>query len=366
MNVAILGLGVVGTGVYDILTEKTLGINVSYVLELDQEKRKGKEHLVASSFEAILEDKELNTIIELIGGKTIAYKFIKEALLHKKNVVTANKAVISEYFEELTTLAKENNVSLLYEASVGGGINILNPLYTISELDTITSIKGIINGSTNFVLSKIFKENTSLAEALKQANELGFIETGSTDDLEGFDLLRKINILSMISYKQFITEESILRTPLSSLTNEMVNYVSKLDYIIKYIASSYLENNEIMIHLEPVLLTKDDLYSQIEYEENIITINGTYHQNQNFTGKGAGRYPTAGAVVSDLMQIKNDTVQSISYPNNYKINNNLKKYRFLIEKCESFFVTEYITFEELDAIDKTSFVRLGGEQFEKL
>ena len=198
MNICIIGLGVVGRGVYDILTNDNLDINVKYVLEIDPDKTKGIP-CVLSSYDIALKDESLECVVELIGGKTKAYDFVKQALLAKKHVVTANKALISAYFEELTELAKQNNVQLRYEASVGGAINIIDPLMTISRLNKICKIQGIINGSTNFILSKIFIEDYNLDKALEEALSLGYIETGSTDDLDGLDLMRKINILSMIS-----------------------------------------------------------------------------------------------------------------------------------------------------------------------
>lgn len=156
MNIAILGLGVVGRGVYDLLIDLHKDITVKYVLELDPNKLVGVTANNEASFDEILNDKDIDIIVELIGGKGIAYEFIKQALSHKKHVVTANKAVVSAYFEELHTLAKANNVSLRYEASVGGGIIVLNPLEKLVKVNPIHEISGIINGSTNFILSKSF------------------------------------------------------------------------------------------------------------------------------------------------------------------------------------------------------------------
>jgi len=263
MNIALLGYGVVGKGVYDIISNDHPNLKIKYIVEKDKEKLGNLKHLAPTSFTDVLEDNEIDVVIELIGGKTVAYQMIKEALLHKKHVVTANKAVISEFFEELTTIAKSNDVSLLFEASVGGAIIVLDPLYRIAEINKISGITGIINGSTNFVLSSIFLENQSLEDALKKASDLGYIEANSTDDMDGFDLLRKINILSMISYHTYIKEEDIERTPLSSISSDFISYVKSHNLAMKYIATSKEHSGKISIHLEPVILEKEAFYNQI-------------------------------------------------------------------------------------------------------
>ncbi|MBN2540380.1 MAG: homoserine dehydrogenase [Bacilli bacterium] len=367
MNVAILGLGVVGMGVYDILLRDVPDIKVKYVMELDQEKTKNLDVIVANHISTILEDDTLDTVIELIGGKRIAYTFVKQALQAKKNVVTANKALISDYFEELTELANENGVILRYEASVGGAINVLDPLLTIAKINHIHKIEGIINGSTNFILSKIFLEDYDLDKALEAARNLGYIETGTNDDLEGFDLLRKINILSMMSYGQYIKEEEIIRVGLDTIPREFYEYVKSKGLTMKYIATSEWKNNQIMVHLEPVIVSQDHFYTKINYEENIVTLYGAYHNKQSFIGQGAGRYPTASAVVYDLLKIKEQDHARLQYKNNFVINKNLNKYRFLVLKNGKFLKTESMTFESL-LVDKEiqAFARIDEGAYESI
>lgn len=361
MNIAILGFGIVGKGVYDILSKDFTDHNVKYILELDDQKLGNLISKRPSSYDVILQDDEVDVIIELIGGKGIAYTFIKQALIHKKHVITANKAVISEHYKELTQLAEENNVTLSFEASVGGAIIVLNPLFTIAKINKINKIEGIINGSTNFVLSSVFKENKSLADSIDEANTLGYIETGTTDDMDGLDLLRKINILSMISYKTFIKESDITRVPLSSLTNEFIDYVKKTNRTIKYIATSEKHNNEISIHLEPVILDSSLLYSNIDYEDNIISIHGQYHKVQSFVGQGAGRYPTASAVINDLITIDYKVKSVQEYKETTGINKT-KKYDFLVQKNMKFLEVKSITIEELLNDDSIQcFARIGCE-----
>lgn len=366
MNVAIVGLGVVGRGVYDIITNDLTDITVRYVVELDKEKTKGLS-CVADSYLQVLEDKEVDCIIELIGGTTVAYRFVKEALLAGKHVVTANKALLSKHFEELTVLANTNKVYLKYEASVGGAINILDPLNTITRVNKINKIEGIINGSTNFVLSKIFIDDCSLSAALTEATHLGYIETGTTDDMEGLDLLRKINILSMLSYHQYIDESDIVRVPLTTLTNEFYSHVKSCGLSIKYVATSVKVGNEISIQLEPVIIGKDSIYSSVNYEDNIITIYGEYHAKQSFIGQGAGRFPTAQAVVYDVLKINDKDNVTQVYSNKYTINNELYKNHYLVLKNNTFIKINNISLKEILSDESiTAVARMGEGTYEAL
>ncbi len=367
MNIAILGLGVVGLGVYDIIQRDFPEHHIKYVMELDPKKVEGLHTKWTDDLSVILKDPDVDVVVELIGGKGVAYRFVKAALEAKKHVVTANKALISEHFEEFTKLANHSGVTLAYEASVGGAINLLDPLKTIAKINHIHKIEGIINGSTNFILSKIFLEDYSLENALFEAKELGYIETGSNDDLEGWDLLRKINILSMISYHQFISETDILRVGLDTIPAEFFDYVKAKGLSMKYLATSLWENNEIMIHLEPVILSSNHFYNQINYEENIITIYGAYHKKQSFIGQGAGRYPTASAVVFDILRIQNKDYEKQSLPNNFFVNKNLKTYRFLVYRNNRFEVVENLTFDQLSKEKEIlAFARIDDGAYENI
>lgn len=361
MNIALLGFGVVGKGVYDIITNDFPHYNIKYILEKDDKKLENLIHLRPSSYEVILNDSSIHTVIELIGGKTIAYTFIKDALIHKKNVITANKAVISEYYEELTKLAKENNVSLLYEASVGGAIIVLDPLFHITEINNLHKIEGIINGSTNFVLSNIFLKNKTLNESLEEALKLGYIETGSTDDMDGFDLLRKINILSMIGYQTIIKEKQIKRIPLSSITKEFFEYVKSKNKTMKYIATSEIKDEKLSIHLEPVVLDINHPYNNINFEDNVISLYGQYHKKQSFIGQGAGRYPTASAVVNDCLLLEKNEKREHQNKRLFEINST-QTYNFLVEENNEFKLLKNKTITELEHNSNiTCFARIEGE-----
>jgi len=349
MNIAILGFGVVGKGVYDILEKLDIGIEVRYIFERDMTKVIGLESKVTTDINTILNDNSIDIVIELMGGLVYAYEVIKKCLQVNKHVVSANKAVISSHMRELTNLAKIHNVQLRYEASVGGGIVVLNPLNTISKLNHINHIKGIINGTTNFVLTKFFKSNLSLEKSLNLAMEMGYLETGSTDDMDGLDLMRKINILSSISYHQFIDEKHVFVNKLSDVSSEMLEYVKDQGFLIKYVGESWLSNNEVMIRVEPVIIDKTDIYSAIDYGENYIEFNGENFEQCAFQGLGAGRYPTAQAVVYDLFKIKSNILEdALINREDLIINNDLLQFNYLIlDKNNKIYKTDKISLSEL-------------------
>lgn len=347
MVVGILGLGTVGKGVFEIINNDFKDITIKYILVRDKSKYEEYNHLLAKDINQIINDQEVETVLELIGGISDAYSYIKQSLEKKKNVITANKAVISKYYKELNELAIKNKVKLLFEASVGAAINIIDPLKTISKFNKINMIEGIINGSTNFVLSKIFKEDYPLEKALAEARTLGYIETGSNDDMDGLDLMRKINILSMIAYQQAISEASIRIIPLSSLNQKFYNYVKSQDMAIKYLATSIKKANKILIQVLPTIIGKSDFYNMINYEDNIVTLYGEYHKKQSFIGQGAGRYPTASAVIADLLNLTVKDDLQVDFKNSCEIDNSIQKYKFLIQKGNDFIKTDYVNIDEL-------------------
>ncbi|MBN2604860.1 MAG: homoserine dehydrogenase, partial [Bacilli bacterium] len=344
MNIALLGLGVVGKGVYDLLLQNHPSIQISYILEPDLEKCKGIKVPIAKNYQTILEDEKVDVVVELIGGVQIAYDFVKSALKAKKHVVTANKALISAHFDELLSLAKENEVSLRFEASVGGGMIVLNPLDAISRINDITKIQGIINGSTNYVLSKMFMENIPLHEAVDMAYKNGYLETGSNDDMAGLDLMRKMNILSSISFHSFGKEQDIFVHSLENLNPSFVEYLHSKNWILKFVGTSIRVHNEMMITAEPVIVKKSHLYGQFNYEQNIIELTMNGDMKYSFTGPGAGRYQTASAVIYDLLQ--NEKRNSLEYRitnHSLVVNNDLVKYRYLIQLDNTFLTTPYLT-----------------------
>ena len=367
MNVALLGLGFVGRGVYDIISNDFTDITVKYILEKDDSKIKGLEALRASSIEDIINDDEINVVIELIGGKTVAYDYVVKALKHKKHVVTANKALISEKFKELTSLASKHNVSLLYEASVGGAIIVLDELKSIAKINKINKIEGIVNGSTNYILSRVFLNSLSMEDAINEAFEQGYLETGSTDDMDGLDALRKINILSMIAYDTYFQESDYHVVPLSNLSKELIEYIKSKGYLIKYLVSSELINDVMVGYVCATVIDDSSVISKINYEENIITVHGEYHKKQSFIGQGAGRYPTASAVVYDLLTLNKQNQVKQNHEKVVKTDLTLKKYYFLVQTSKGIVKTDKQTFNDiLCDQDVRCFVMIEEGLYEKI
>lgn len=307
-NIAILGLGTVGYGVYDIVSksEYLKDINVKYILDKDLSKQELVKGKVTNSIDEILNDNEVEVIIECMGAKDFSYYCIKESLLKGKSVVTANKEVVAAHIKELTAIKEFKNVSLYYEASVGGGIPIIKPLFNASLINDIDEIKGILNGTTNFILTKMTNEKMSFKDALKLAQDLGFAEADPTADLEGLDMVRKIAILSSIAYKYEVDPEKVYHYGITTLNEKDIEFAEKNNKKIKLLASSKLVGNEIELRIEPVLIEKGQMISSVDYEFNIIEVNCSYNDKLIFYGKGAGRYPTANAMVNDLIMVLNN------------------------------------------------------------
>jgi len=328
MKVAILGLGTVGFGVYDIITKSKYlsDIEVKYILDKDSSKQELVTSKVTSSIDEILNDIEVEVVIECMGAKEFSYKCIKSALLASKSVVTANKEVIAEHIKELTEIKNEKNVSLYYEASVGGGIPIIKPLHNAALVNEVSEIKGILNGTTNYILTKMSKEGMTFEEALKLAQINGFAEADPTADLEGLDMVRKIAILSSIGYKTEINPEMVSHFGISNLSDKDIKFAEKNNSVIKLIASSKVIDNNVELKIEPVFVDKGSMIASVNYEFNVIEVKTNINDKLTFMGKGAGRYPTANAMVNDLIMIKHND-------KNYSfVEESKKEYKDLEEK----------------------------------
>ncbi len=354
MRVGIIGLGTVGKGVYEMLQNTDIE-----VVRVFKRSEQGKNEYIemANSIKEIIEDDSIDTIVELIGGKTTAFDLIESSIINGKNVVTANKAVISENMEYLTNLAEKHNVKLLYEASVGGGIIVLNPLATIAKTNEVNAIEGIVNGSTNFILTKMFKDNMSFKEGKEIAYELGYLETGSNDDLLGLDAARKITILSSICYSSFIDESHVYVKPLE-LTNELIAHLKEKDMFVKYIATS-LKGEEVSIRVEAIAYTGTSDYSNVNEGNNLISFVGDKVGKLSFYGPGAGRYETASACVNDLFLIRDNIVPKIDFSKTNSVVNNNRRFSFLVETDTGFILRENIY--ETEITDFISYIRIEGD-----
>lgn len=376
MNVAILGLGTVGYGVYDIINNSKLLKNIKVIKILDKDLSKNEEvgGIITTRYTDILVDKDIDVIVETMGAGAFSYKCIKEAIMTGKHVVTANKEVIASHLEELTKLKKEYKVSLYYEASVGGGIPIIKPLHLMTQTNEIKSICGILNGTTNYILTQMENKNISFKEALKEAQEKGFAEADPTNDLEGLDMVRKIAILSMIAYHGNINLKNVHHYGIGQVTPFDIDFAKNKGYVLKYMATSFIDQNKVELRVEPHFISANDPISQANDEYNGVMIDTNYNSDLLFYGKGAGRYPTASAIVNDLMMIKNhDKNYSVDFSNKLQVTKATRKAKYylriknikkidqkIIEKMErNVIITKMINFEDINLEGVSFYARIG-------
>jgi homoserine dehydrogenase len=339
LNIALLGFGTIGSGVYELInlnkgkfagnftdveSRKSSPV-ITKVLERDASKDLGDTvGKIVTHPSEILEDESIGLVIALMGGMDFEYEMIKECLRAGKHVVTANKAVISEYFQELLTLAEENGVVLRYEASVGGGIPIIGSLKEEMKINRVTEIKGILNGTTNFILSKMTEEGADFGDTLALAQSIGFAEADPTADVEGYDVSRKLSILSSMAYESIIRDEDVYKRGITDIRAADIEMIGSMGYVVKYLGHSILQEKNVYTTVEPVLFKEASIMSNVNSEFNIISITGDIIGELQFYGKGAGKDATANAVVGDVLYILN-IVGEQNLPKPLRLNRHLNK-----------------------------------------
>ena len=315
MKIGIIGLGTVGEGVLKVLTKEKesifeksrADIEVKYACDLNINREFSfdfDKSILTNDYKKILNDPEIKIVVELIGGETIAKQIIIEAFEAKKSVVTANKALIAKYGVELFQLAKENRVSFLFEAAVGGGIPIVTPLMESLVANTVTEIRGIMNGTSNYILTKMKENNLSFDEALKIASEKGYAEADPTFDVDGIDAGHKINILASLAYGGSVKFKDMQLYGIREISTVDIFSANQLNSTIKLIASSkLLSETSAQISVEPILIPNSEILAKVDGVYNAIETTGSYTDKTLFYGKGAGMDPTASAVVADIVKI---------------------------------------------------------------
>lgn len=309
MKIGVIGLGTVGYGVIEILTnekdrlEKVVNeeVLIKYGCGLEEvELPKGV--IYTKDFNDVINDDEVNVVVELIGGITVAKTIILEAIKRGKHVVTANKALLAHHGKEIFTAARENNVHIFYEASVGGGIPVLVSQKESLVANNTKEIIGILNGTTNFILTLMENENLDFDEALTIADGLGYVEANPALDLDGIDAAHKICILAQNGFKKYIDFDKINASGIRNVTKIDMDYAKKLGYRFKMIAQAKEVNNGIGIDVAATLVSKKELVANVMDAYNVVEIDNDYVENVIYYGKGAGRYVTASAVVSDIIK----------------------------------------------------------------
>ena len=325
INIAILGFGVVGSGVAEVistnakeLAERLDGevINVKHILDLRTFPEHPLGDRVTSDFDKILNDEEVFLIVETMGGSHPAYDFSKKALLAGKSVVTSNKEVVANFGAELLSIAREKNVSYLFEASVGGGIPIIRPMWQCLAANQIKSVAGILNGTCNYILTKMEREKTDFATALKQAQDLGYAERNPAADVEGMDTCRKISILTSLAFGKHVYPEKLSCEGITEITYDDISYARKNGYAIKLLGiSKKAEDGKVYALTAPHLVSESNSISGVNDVYNGILVEGNVVQDVLFCGRGAGSLPTASAVMADVLDVIRDCRKTIGWKN---------------------------------------------------
>jgi homoserine dehydrogenase len=310
-KIAILGFGTVGSGVLEVLQRNAAGVcrragepvEVKYILVRRDYSNRPDAQLFVQNIDTILDDPEVKVIAECIGGTRFAYPYVRAALESGRSVCTSNKELVATYGAELLALAKEHRCAFLFEASVGGGTPIITPMHQCLAANVINGIEGIVNGTTNFMLTKMAHEGMSFDAALKIAQDLGYAETADPgDDVDGVDACRKIAILSSLACGHHIYPQNIPTRGIRDIAVEDIHAAEKLNCVIKLIAwMKRGDNGGLAAGVEPMLVPKDNQLAGVDDVFNAVLMQGDMLGDVVFYGKGAGKLPTASAVVADII-----------------------------------------------------------------
>ena len=309
MKVALMGHGVVGSGVAEILLEKKESLaekagsllELVKILDLRDFPQLSYQELFTKDFSEIESDDSISIVVEAMGGLHPAYEYVKSCLEKGKSVVTSNKELVAEKGAELLAVAKEKNVNFFFEASVGGGIPVIRPMHLCLAANELKTVYGILNGTTNFILTKMIREQMSFEKALSIAQELGYAEKDPTADVEGIDACRKICILASIACKKHIYPKDVYAEGITKITAEDVAYASAAGYVVKLIGQAKLGKEQHQVMVTPALVPVDHQLSGVDDVFNAVLIAGDCTGDVMFYGKGAGKMPTASAVVADVV-----------------------------------------------------------------
>ncbi len=314
LNIGLIGFGTIGTGVAKLINknkklicEKTgVTLELKKIADIDIKTNRGvkiNKNILTTDADEILGNNDIDIVIELVGGTGIAKQFVLKALKSGQHVVTANKALLSKFGKQIFKTAEKNKTYIQFEASVGGGIPIIKVIKESLVANKIQQIYGIMNGTTNYILTKMEEERIDFRDALKQAQKLGFAEADPTLDISGGDAAHKLQILASLGFNKYIEDTKIYHEGIENIDLTDINYVADLGYKIKLLAIAKIENKEIEVRVHPTIIPQRHLLSSIKDEFNAVYVKGDAMGPQLFYGKGAGALPTASAVVSDILDI---------------------------------------------------------------
>ena len=310
VNVAVLGYGTIGSGVVEVLQTNTEviaqrageEIAVKYILDLRDFPGDPNADKIVHDYDIIDKDEDVQVVVECMGGVEPAYTFVKRALLNGRSVATSNKELVAKHGAELIAIAHEKNINFLFEASVGGGIPIIRPLVQCLTADVIEEVSGILNGTTNYMLTRMKEEGISFEEALKEAQEKGYAELHPEADVEGYDACRKIAILSSLMFGKNVDSEKVPTEGITKITAADFEYANAAEYTIKLLGRSRaIDDDTAEVMVAPFMLPKDHPLAMVYGVFNAVFVTGNMLGDSMYYGRGAGKLPTASAVVSDVI-----------------------------------------------------------------
>lgn len=320
IKVAILGAGTVGTGVYKLINRQSkemihkvgANVEVSKILVRDKSKQRDgvDNNLLTDNFDDIINDDSIEIVIEVMGGIEPANTYITKALMAKKNIVTANKDLIASNGHRLMELATENKCDLLFEAAVAGAIPIIRPLKQCLAGNHISEIMGIVNGTTNFILTKMTNEGMDFDEALKLAQDLGYAEADPTADVEGYDAGRKIAIMASIAFNSTVTFNDVATEGITKITARDIKYAKDMDCTIKLLGVARNDNEGIEVMVHPMLIPSSHPLATVNDSFNAVFVHGDAVDDAMFMGRGAGMFPTASAIMGDMIDVARNIVHN--------------------------------------------------------
>lgn len=307
---AVMGYGTIGSGVAevleknrDVITARTgEEIQVKYILDLREFPGDPNEDKVIHDFSVIEQDDDVKIVVETMGGVRPAYDFVKASLLAGKHVVTSNKALVAACGTELLQIARDKGLNFFFEASVGGGIPLIRPLTGALAGERIVEISGILNGTTNYILTKMAKEGQTFEEALRKAQELGYAERNPESDVEGYDTCRKISILTALATGREVNYEDVYTEGITAVTDTDFKYAAKLGTSVKLFGSSRMEAGKVSVFVCPMMIAQENPLFSVNDVFNAVMVKGNMAGTLMFYGSGAGKRPTASAVVADMME----------------------------------------------------------------
>ena len=320
VNVAVLGYGTIGSGVVEVLQTNTEviaqrageEIAVKYILDLRDFPGDPNADKIVHDYDIIDKDEDVQVVVECMGGVEPAYTFVKRALLNGRSVATSNKELVAKHGAELIAIAHEKNINFLFEASVGGGIPIIRPLVQCLTADVIEEVSGILNGTTNYILTRMTQSGMSYDEALKEATDLGYAEADPTADVDGLDAGRKIAIMASIAFHSRVTFSDVYIEGIRNITAKDIFYAKEFNSVIKLVGIARKDEDGIEVKVLPILIPQDHPLATVNDSFNAVFVHGTASDDTMYYGRGAGKRPTASAVTGDLCTVARHIVEKHS------------------------------------------------------